>query len=106
MSFIDQLGLSVPVLQAPMAGVSTPALAAAVSNAGALGAIGLGATDAAGAQGMIEQVRARTERPFNVNLFVHATPQPDPQREAVWLGWFRPLFAQYGASAPDRKSVV
>ncbi|MCP1229015.1 NAD(P)H-dependent flavin oxidoreductase [Acetobacter fabarum] len=100
MSFIDQLGLSVPVLQAPMAGVSTPALAAAVSNAGALGAIGLGATDAAGARGMIEQVRARTERPFNVNLFVHATPQPDPQREAVWLDWLRPLFAQYGASAP------
>lgn len=88
MSFIDQLGLSVPVLQAPMAGVSTPALAAAVSNAGALGAIGLGATDAAGAQGMIEQVRARTERPFNVNLFVHATPQPDPQRRpSGWIGY-------------------
>ncbi len=37
--FCDRFGLRVPILQAPMAGVSTPALAAVVSNAGALGAI-------------------------------------------------------------------
>lgn len=100
MSLIDRLGLSVPVLQAPMAGVSTPALAVAVSNAGALGAIGLGATDAAGAQAMIKQVQAGTERAFNVNLFVHATPQSDPLREAAWLTWLQPLFARYGAPPP------
>lgn len=100
MSLIDRLGLSVPVLQAPMAGVSTPALAVAVSNAGALGAIGLGATDAAGAQAMIKQVQAGTERAFNVNLFVHATPQSDPLREAAWLTWLQPLFARYGAPLP------
>lgn len=101
MSFIERLGLNVPVLQAPMAGVSTPEMAAAVCNAGALGAIGLGATNAAGAQQMIEQVRARTTRPFNVNLFVHASPRPNPEREAAWLAWLRPRFAQFGAPAPD-----
>ena len=50
MTFLNRLGLSVPLVQAPMAGVSTPALAAAVSNAGALGSIGVGATDAAGSR--------------------------------------------------------
>lgn len=100
MSFIDQLGLSAPLLQAPMAGVSTPALAAAVCNTGALGAIGVGATDATGARDMIAQVQALTVRPFNVNLFVHSTPRTDPLREASWMAWLRPLFTQYGVSVP------
>lgn len=101
MSFIGQLGLEVPLLQAPMAGVSTPALAAEVSNAGALGAIGLGASDVATARQMIEQVRARTVRPFNVNLFVHATPQKDVAREAAWLAWLHPQFARFGVAEPS-----
>ncbi|MFT9068423.1 MAG: nitronate monooxygenase [Acetobacter syzygii] len=101
MSFVEQLGLDVPVLQAPMAGVSTPVMAAAVSNAGALGAIGLGAATATTARQMIEQVRAGTSRPFNVNLFVHTTPKGDPACDAAWLAWLQPLFAQYGATAPD-----
>lgn len=100
MTLIKRLGLEVPVLQAPMAGVSTPALAAAVSNAGALGALGLGATDATGAHRMITEVQARTTRPYNVNLFVHATPPRDREGEAAWLAWLQPLFAQYGAQAP------
>lgn len=36
MSFFDRLSLDLPIIQAPMAAVSTPAMAAAVSNAGAL----------------------------------------------------------------------
>ncbi len=83
-----------------MAGVSTPALAAAVSNAGALGAIGVGATDAAGARAMIDQVRASTARPFNVNLFVHAAPRRDRDREAAWLAALAPVFREYGAEPP------
>ncbi|MGG6429695.1 NAD(P)H-dependent flavin oxidoreductase [Acetobacter ghanensis] len=100
MSFIDQLGLHVPVLQAPMAGVSTPALAAAVCNAGALGALGLGAMDAEAARGMITELRVRTPQPFNVNLFVYKEPERNLQQEAAWLEWLQPLFAQFGTSAP------
>ncbi|WCT75442.1 nitronate monooxygenase [Sphingomonas naphthae] len=100
MPFLDPLGLTLPLIQAPMAGVSTPALAAAVSNAGALGSIGVGATDAAGARAMIGEVRARTDRPFNVNLFVHGPATPDPAREAAWLAALRPVFAEYGAAPP------
>jgi nitronate monooxygenase len=97
---IGRLGVTIPLVQAPMAGVSTPALAAAGSNAGGLGSIGVGATDADGGRSMIDEVRARTRRAFNVNLFVHAAPVPDPTREAAWLDWLAPEFAEFGADLP------
>ena len=100
MAFLDWLGLAVPLIQAPMAGVSTPALAAAVSEAGALGSLGVGATDISSARAMIAETRGRTDRAFNVNLFVHGPASADPMREAEWLDWLRPLFAEYGAEAP------
>ncbi|MDR6147580.1 nitronate monooxygenase [Sphingomonas sp. SORGH_AS870] len=94
------LSLDPPILQAPMAGVSTPAMAAAVGEAGGLGAVALGASDAAGAAAMIAETRGRTPRPFNVNLFVHAPPRPDPQREAAWREALRPAFAEQDAAPP------
>ncbi|WP_197420530.1 nitronate monooxygenase, partial [Sphingomonas sp. CCH5-D11] len=45
MSLADRFHLALPLIQAPMAGVSTPLLAAEVSEAGGLGSIGVGATD-------------------------------------------------------------
>lgn len=89
-----------------MAGVSTPAMAAAVSNAGALGAIAVGATDVDGARRMIAETRALTDRAFNVNVFVHRTPTPDPAREARWLDALRPEFARYEAEPPPSLRTI
>lgn len=83
-----------------MAGVSTPELAAAVSNAGALGSIGVAATDAAGAREMIAGVRALCTRPFNVNVFVHHPAQQNAAREKAWLSAMAPLFDRYSARPP------
>jgi len=58
-TLLKLLDIRLPILQAPMAGVSTPAMAAAVSNAGGLGAIGVGATDAETARQMIRAVGGR-----------------------------------------------
>jgi nitronate monooxygenase len=98
---LERLGLDIPLVQAPMAGTSTPELAAAVCNAGALGSIAVGATDAAGAGDMIARVRAHTLRAFNVNLFVHAAPVADAEREAGWIDALRSLFAEFGAEPPE-----
>ena len=106
MSFLDRLGLSVPLIQAPMAGVSTPRMAADVSNAGALGSIGIGATDARGARAMIEELRSRTDRPFSVKLFVHPAPRIDSAREAAWLESLAPVFAQFGAETPRTLQIT
>ncbi|WP_404414863.1 NAD(P)H-dependent flavin oxidoreductase [Brevundimonas vesicularis] len=100
MSLIEQLGLTVPIIQAPMAGVSTPRMAAAVCHAGALGSIAVGATNANGASRMIAETRALTDRPFNVNLFVHAAPRRDVAVEAAWLEAMAPQFEAFGASPP------
>ena len=43
---LELLDIEQPIIQAPMAGISTPAMAAAVSNAGGLGSIGVGAVNA------------------------------------------------------------
>lgn len=100
MSFMNRLGLTLPLVQAPMAGVATPLLAASVAEAGGLGSIGVGATDAAGAAAMIHELRGRTDRAFNVNLFVHGSAKADPDREAVWLDWLAPLFAEFDTEPP------
>jgi nitronate monooxygenase len=97
---LRRLGIELPVIQAPMAGTSTPALAAAVTNAGGLGSIGVGATDAGGARAMIEELRALTNGAFNVNVFCHKPAVPDAAREREWLAALKPVFARYGAAAP------
>ena len=75
------LGIHHPIIQAPMVGVSTPALAAAVSGAGGLGSLGLGASTPAQARELVAQTRALTARPFNLNLFCHAQARADAARE-------------------------
>ncbi len=67
--------LEVPIVQAPMAGASTPELVAAVSNAGGLGSLALGFTEPAQIAPLVARVRALTARPFALNLFVD-TSQP------------------------------
>jgi nitronate monooxygenase len=100
LSLLCDLGVALPIIQAPMAGVSTPDLAAAVSNAGALGSIAVGATTAEGAREMMAAVRARTQRPFNVNVFCHRPAVADESREKAWLARLRPLFAPFGSEPP------
>jgi len=106
---LARLGVVLPIVQAPMAGVSTPALAAAVTNAGGLGSIGVGATDAEGARRMIEETRARlnhTDGAFNVNLFVHGRATSDAGRERAWLDHLRPLFAEFEAEPPSALRTI
>jgi nitronate monooxygenase len=107
MTFLEErLGLTIPLIQAPMAGVSTPALAAAVSDAGALGSVGVGAGSAADARATIAAIRARTNRAFNVNLFAHGPAVADAEREAAWLDLLRPAFAEFDAVPPERLRTI
>lgn len=106
MGLLTEIGVAHPIVQAPMAGVSTPAMAAAVSNAGGLGSIGVGAAGPAGARQMLTELRAATEQPFNVNLFAHAAPQVDAAREAAWLARLAPEFARFGAKPPDELTTI
>ena len=69
-----RLGIDHPIIQAPMAGgTTTPALVAAVSNAGALGSIGAGYMAPDDLATAIAETSRATDKPFAVNLFI---PQP------------------------------
>ncbi|HZZ82354.1 MAG TPA: nitronate monooxygenase [Gemmataceae bacterium] len=105
-TFLHKLGIDSPIIQAPMAGVSTAAMAAAVSDAGALGSIGVGATDAEGTRQMIAEVRGRTGRPFQVNVFCHRPAVADAGREARWLARLEPEYARFGAKPPARLTEI
>lgn len=70
----DRLGIRLPIIQAPMPSASTPELVAAVSQAGALGSFAFNYTQPETMQRESEAVRAHTNAPFNVNLFVSKQP--------------------------------
>jgi nitronate monooxygenase len=103
---LERLKLATPVIQAPMAGSSTPALACAVSNAGGLGFIAIGHIDVTAASADIARVRAGTNRAFGVNVFCHAPAKRDPQLEASWLARLAPVFAGFEASPPTRLQEI
>lgn len=92
----ELLGITYPIVQAPMAGSATPALAAAVANAGGLGSLGFGMSEPDQCRAAIEALRATTNRPFNLNFFVHDAPREDPVRRARMLARLAPYYAELG----------
>jgi NAD(P)H-dependent flavin oxidoreductase YrpB (nitropropane dioxygenase family) len=66
--FCRLLGLTVPVVQAPIGSAATPELAAAVANSGGLGMLALTWAGADDIRARIRRTRALTDRPFGVNL--------------------------------------
>lgn len=68
------LGLELPILQAPTGSVAGPELCAAISMAGAMGAMGLTWTAPEDAVRFVRQVRAATTRPFLVNFALAFEP--------------------------------
>ena len=68
---MNALGLTFPIIQAPMAGgATTPELVAAVSNAGGLGSLGAGYMSPEAIKSSIQAIRRLTNKPFAVNLFI------------------------------------
>ena len=84
MSLSEQLGIKHPILLAPMAGVSTPLLAAEVSNQGALGALGLGANTLDSALQQIQETQALTPHPFQLNFFCHESTALNTESNTLW----------------------
>lgn len=97
-----KLGIDLPLIQAPMAGVSTPEMAAAVSNGGGIGSIGVGSVDADTTRYMISKFRSLTAGPLNVNVFCNPVANLDAVREAAWIKRLEPEFARYGAKPPTQ----
>jgi len=100
--FSEKLGLRVPVIQAPMAGgPSSPELVAAASAAGALGSFGFAYTQPEEMKRQVAWVRAKTERPLNINLFVAELPAAiDAASQRGALEAVAGYYAELGLPAP------
>ena len=68
--FTELFDIPLPIIQAPMAGATTPELIAAVSNAGGLGSLGAGYMSPTEIKQTIKEIRELTNKPFVVNLFI------------------------------------
>ena len=99
--FTARLGVALPIIQGPMTGSDTPALAAAVSGAGGLGMLGCGMRSPTAMAEAAAQVRRQTDKPFGINLFVQATPTPDEATVQAALHRLAPLYAELGL-VPER----
>ncbi|MCY7371678.1 MAG: nitronate monooxygenase [Polaromonas sp.] len=93
------LGIDLPIIQAPMAGVQGSALAIAVCNAGGLGSLPCAMLGIDAMRKELAAIRAQTTRPFNVNFFCHTQPAPSARREAVWRTALSPYYAEFGIDA-------
>ncbi|AYA04508.1 nitronate monooxygenase [Acinetobacter sp. WCHAc010034] len=106
MTLLEQLEIKHAIFLAPMAGVSTPELAAEVSNQGALGSLGLGASTAEAARQQILATQALTDQPFQVNFFCHQSAALDSQTAQQWIQHLQPQFAKYGATPPEQLRCI
>ena len=99
-----RLGLSHPLVQAPMAGVQLHALAVAVSEAGALGSLPAAMLTPDALRDEVQAIRARTARPWNLNFFCHTETGADAPAEAAWLDALRPYYAELGVDVAKAAS--
>jgi nitronate monooxygenase len=90
------LGIELPIIQAPMAGVQGNALAVAVSNAGGLGSLPCAMLSLDAMRNELAAIRAQTNKPFNVNFFCHAPSTPSAEREAAWRAALAPYYKEFG----------
>lgn len=80
--FTQKLEIEYPFIQAPMLGVTTPAMVAAISNAGGLGSLPIGGLSPEKVLSLIWETKSLTSKPFAVNLF--ANKYPTSVDESLW----------------------
>jgi nitronate monooxygenase len=96
MTLQQLVGVALPIIQAPMAGVQGSALAVAVSNAGGLGSLPCAILGVDAIRNELMAIKTQTRNPFNVNFFCHAQPAPSPARETAWRAALAPYYKELG----------
>lgn len=100
MNIRELLGLELPIIQAPMAGVQGSALAIAVSEAGGLGSLPCAMLSTETLAQELTAIKKATHKPFNANFFCHTPPEACVAIEAGWRRLLSPYFAELGLD-PD-----
>jgi nitronate monooxygenase len=93
---LDLFGIDLPIVQAPMAGSSDPALAIAVAQAGGLGSLPTGLLNSELVRAHVAAFRAATDKPLNLNFFTHKPPVLNNAREHAWRERLKPYYVEFG----------
>ncbi|GIU01930.1 NAD(P)H-dependent flavin oxidoreductase [Shewanella algidipiscicola] len=96
------LGIELPIIQAPMAGVQGSALAIAVSDAGGLGSLPCGMLTPEQVIDEINTIKRATANPFNLNFFCHQVQAYDAQQHASWQTQLAPYFNELGVECESQ----
>lgn len=96
---LDLFGIELPIVQAPMAGATSPAMVSAVSEAGGLGSLPCALLSVDQARAALVEIRQATRRPINLNFFCHQPPVPEPARLLAWRTLLAPYYAELGLDA-------
>ncbi len=100
------LGIELPIIQAPMAGVQDSRLAVAVSNAGGLGSLPCAMLSPDAMRQEMAYIAAQTTRPYNVNFFCHPPPRPNAERDAEWRAVLAPYYREFEIDGAAVASVT
>ena len=95
MTLLDTLNLTYPIIQAPMAGATTPELAATVSSFGGLGSLGAGMTAPDVLDSQINTIKTLTDRPFMINLMV-LSEQESSTFDTAMPTWLSQYYQDHG----------
>jgi nitronate monooxygenase len=93
---LELFGIELPIIQAPMAGATSPEMVIAVSEAGGLGSLPSAQYSPAQFREALDVVRAGTSRPINVNFFSHTNPSADPAVQSAWRRRLAPYYIEAG----------
>ncbi|QJD95225.1 nitronate monooxygenase [Mucilaginibacter robiniae] len=99
------LNISYPIVQAPMLGVTTPAMVAAVANTGALGSLPVGGLSPERTLELIKTTKSLTRHSFAVNLFAHPPAETVNKEELDLMQNFLAELCQEYSIPFERKDV-
>jgi nitronate monooxygenase len=103
---LDLLGIEVPIIQAPMLGIVTPAMVVGVAEAGALGSLSLTMLSPEEARTTFAAIRQHTSKPINANFLCHTPAVVDPVRETRWMRRLIPYYAELGLNPEARRPAI
>ena len=103
-ALMQSLSVTLPIVQAPMAGSDSVELCVAVSKIGGLGSLACALMAPDGVRQAVERIRAKTKKSFNLNFFCHNIEVDDSAFEQAWRAVLQPYYDEFGldlnASAP------
>ena len=94
--WLESLGVTVPVIQAPMAGAQDEELACAVAQAGGLGSLPCALLQPEAIRTQVRSFRARVRAPLSLNFFCHRPAQAEQSALLAWRARLEPYYRELG----------